>query len=170
MGLEKLENIKLDTRKGNSQFSGEEKKIIKSLYNKYVGEKKQFNSNCNSCYVDAFIQLTLLNKNNMEERKFILKEGTLIQSFDIEKMYNNSNMSDEDAVRLLRKSPAYLKHFKKYPENWMELCGNVQEQPSIEIDTTVADVKMESESVVENSVKTTNEEQVKPFKKKNKKW
>ena len=52
----------------------------------------------------------------------------------------------------------------------MELCGNVQEQPSIEIDTTVAAVKMESESVVENSVKTTNEEQVKPFKKKNKKW
>jgi len=162
MGLEKLENIKLDTRKGNSQFSSEEKKIIKSLYNKYVGEKKQFNSNCNSCYVDAFIQLTLLNKNNMEERKFILKEGTLIQSFDIEKMYNNSNMSDEDAVRLLRKSPAYLKHFKKYPDNWMELCGNVQEQPAIEIDTTVADVKMEAE--------TTSEEQVKPFKKKNKKW
>ena len=106
----------------------------------------------------------------MEERKFILKEGTLIQSFDIEKMYNNSNITDEDAIKLLSKSPAYLKHFKTYPENWMELCGKVQEQPAIEIDTTVEDVKTESESVIENSIENTSEKQAKPFKKKNKKW
>ena len=89
------------------------------------------------------------------EKKFILKAGKLIQSADFENIGEAS--SDESMINALKRSPALIVHFKQVPENWKEICGIEEKDPSEEGDSNKENVS------VLNALRIEREEKVKPF-------
>lgn len=63
----------------------------------------------------------------MSKGKFVMMSGKLIDRSMAKKapfgMYNASNITDEDALALLKASPGYLQYFKEFPDNWKELLA-----------------------------------------------
>lgn len=98
------------------------------------------------------IQKTILQK---MEKKFILKAGKLIQSADFENIGEAS--SDESMINALKRSPALIVHFKQVPENWKEICGIEEKDPSEEGDSS----KKNEEAL--NALQIEREQKVKPF-------
>lgn len=111
------------------------------------------------CIEDLFFLLKRENINQKisekMEKKFILKAGKLIQSADFENIGKAS--SDESMINALKRSPALIVHFKQVPENWKEICGIEEKDPSEEGDSNKENV------FVLNTLRIEREEKVKPF-------
>lgn len=70
------------------------------------------------------------------ERKFLLKDN-IVQYYPAHHChYTNANLTDEIAIEMLSRSPRMISNFEKYPENYLELIGKVEEEATVEQVTT----------------------------------
>jgi hypothetical protein len=136
MILSDIDRKKIQPRKGNSNFTIEEKKFIKSNYEKIEKNhgKINFKGNCNSCYLDAYIMLIKFQNNNKinSMNKFELKAGVVILLHGLGIGYSNHNLTDEIAIMILRRSRSQIKRFAKYPDNWEELVDGKVEKVKVD--------------------------------------
>lgn len=86
----------------------------------------------------VLIESNLKFKQSMEttERKFLLKDN-IVQYYPAHHChYTNANLTDEIAIEMLSRSPRMISNFEKYPENYLELIGKVEEEATVEQVTT----------------------------------
>ncbi len=98
---------------------------IRRLYN-YVTGGKLRRCNCQDLYNDALIIITL-NINKMENRKYKLKRGVVIQVPGTTEVYTHVNLTDEVAKAYLAKYPNKAKLFDAIPEEQREEQLEVKE-------------------------------------------
>jgi hypothetical protein len=116
----KNESTKSDWRnKHNSIEWKEANELNKFLYDKPLNKSV----GC-ECLEDLFLLIKSKRINqqikNKMEKKFLLKEGGVIQS----KLGIISNSTpDEKCIELLTAFPGLSKNFKTLPSNWKELCS-----------------------------------------------
>lgn len=87
---------------------------IRRLYN-YVTGGRLRRCNCQDLYNDALIIITL-NIKKMENRKYKLKRGVVIQVPGTTEVYTHVNLTDEVAQAYLAKYPNKAKLFEAIPE------------------------------------------------------
>ena len=63
------------------------------------------------------------NPGLMEEKKFVIKDNTVISTFGTSLSYTNANITDESAIEILRRNPKTIKWFKTFPDDWQELLN-----------------------------------------------
>jgi uncharacterized protein YifE (UPF0438 family) len=93
-----------------------------SLNRKLFGDSFSKSHNC-GCVEDFFILLRLKREKILKfgfmEKKFILKKGKTIMSFDLGLI--NEHSTDEQYIELIRRNPSQISKFEKFPENWEEI-------------------------------------------------
>lgn len=55
--------------------------------------------------------------------EFSLKKGKVIMLHGFNEVVTKDNLTDAKALEILRKYPAHISSFEKFPENWQELTG-----------------------------------------------
>jgi hypothetical protein len=97
---------------------------------------KEWNVTCRSCYFDcyaALYELTLTNNKtleNMEKLLYYLPKGRLLLDIkEPSKNCTNKNITNELAEWHLKRDPAKIKWFSKFPEDWQERCQLVKDEP-----------------------------------------
>ena len=105
---------------------------IRRLYS-YVTGGKLRRCNCQDLYNDALIIITL-NINKMENRKYKLKRGVVIQVPGTTEVYTHVNLTDEVARAYLAKYPNKVKLFDTIPQE--------EEDKPVEDDQAPAEVKV----------------------------
>lgn len=87
--------------------------------------KMPLNRRCNDCLDDLFFLLKRPSINDKIEtemkRQFQLKKAKLIMQHGCDQLSEHS--TDEELISGLKHSPAIIKYFEYYPENWQEICG-----------------------------------------------
>jgi len=80
--------------------------------------------NCH-CIEDLYFMLknpkVIIKIKNKMEQLFKLRKDTVLTSFDFNTITENS--SDAECIAALKKYPALIKHFSKYPENYLEMVN-----------------------------------------------
>lgn len=102
---------------------------IRRLYEHVTGDKLR-RCNCQDLYNDALILITL-KINKMENRKYKLKRGVVIQVPGTTDVYTHVNLTDDVAKAYLEKYPNKVKLFDAIPEKQPEEQAEEQheEQP-----------------------------------------
>ena len=122
MELEQLETYSIN------EILKDEKLIfaVRDLYKKYSGEHL-----CISCpgaiqsvyyWLRQYNQTNHKNKTNMKNllsEKFILKAGVVLHDYQNSTDYRRETITDEQAEDLLKRTPSAIKHFEKYPEEFV---------------------------------------------------
>lgn len=73
------------------------------------------------CIEDLFIYIKRKTINNNIMNKFKLQKGKVITSFLHPTITEHS--TDAEFIKALKASPATIKFFKEYPENWMDIVN-----------------------------------------------
>lgn len=97
-----------------------------------------FRMNCSSCLIKAFNEIRIELENDYQPTKkimgqFEIKKSTGGRSKQIyidNETFTNDNITDEISIDILKKCPAHIVTFERYPENWKELTGHVGEKKS----------------------------------------
>lgn len=93
-----------------------------ALNRKLFGDSFSKSHNC-GCVEDFFILLRLKREKVLKfgfmEKKFIIKKGKTIMSFDLGLI--NEHSTDEQCIELIRRNPSQISKFEKVPENWEEI-------------------------------------------------
>ncbi len=71
------------------------------------------------------------NPKKMEKKNkyFELKKGVLVPIAGTSEAYSDKNMTDEDAIRILKGNKNAISLFQKYPENWEEMLVAEDKSP-----------------------------------------
>ena len=86
------------------------------LFGKKIGRPK-----CKNRIPDAVIEITLkMRHSKMEINKYMLKRGVVLHFADKGEFYTRINITDKVAIEWLRKYPAQIDKFEKYPEDWQK--------------------------------------------------
>ncbi|WP_379964016.1 hypothetical protein [Epilithonimonas sp. UC225_85] len=93
---------------------------LNQLFNIY---QEFFGETCSTCpsKILGYIQKVKSIKNNtmsQSERKYLLKEGAVIQVFGSSEAYSNANLTDEKAEKLLKENPNRSALFARIPEEF----------------------------------------------------
>lgn len=134
-----------------TEFTLEEKRLIKKIYRDISGKSWK---GCSSCWQTLYMETspeTITNKfTKMSQRKFHLQPGKQIALHGVPTVYTEDNLTDEAAIMILKKSRSHLRFFSQVPENVAELLGDapVQETPA------KAKGKKKTEEVVEETTET----------------
>lgn len=107
---------------------------IRRLYEYVTGDKLR-RCNCQDLYNDALILITL-KIYKMENRKYKLKRGVVIQVPGTTDVYTHVNLTDDVAKAYLEKYPNKVKLFDAIPEEQSE--EQPEEQPLETEDATTA--------------------------------
>ena len=123
------------------------------LINTYFDATKKRIGTCPACFVTMYNYFK--QKNQMETLKkekstcdYELHDQKVIWTGD--KHITNSNLTNEDALGMLKKSKGAHTHFKKLPNNWMEQAGYTKEEL---VDETETKSTIESKSDSEKRAK-----------------
>ena len=66
----------------------------------------------------------------MANQEFKLKENIVIEDRETGELYSKFNMTDEVAIKRLRKYPQTITQFEAYPANWQEIVnGELNKKP-----------------------------------------
>ena len=155
----------------------------KKLKSRYIRiHKKVFLSNlcvtCNSYIRHSFNQFLTLNQSNikiMSNRKFILKEGTVLWIEDHRIHYTNANLTDKIGQQILDMNPIHAKFFETMPDQDQKVSTKKTDTPKDEgktlskMNKTEPKVEVEklegiTEEGVETIMKKINKEIVKYIK------
>ena len=83
---------------------------------------------CMSCPSDvSFMILELKNHYKMTSFKFKKDAACYKYEKGGKVTISNDNLTDENAIKFIKKNPNRINLFSKYPENWVELCGLTNE-------------------------------------------
>ena len=98
-----------------SPYNSEDKQLIRLLYREVLG-KEMRQTNCQSCFHDAVIEIYLhLKKNNdmAKPKKYTLRAGFIIScpTFKGGKIYTNDNLTDEVAEKYIEQFPQQKRFF-----------------------------------------------------------
>lgn len=168
-----ISELKVKANLGNSQFTNEQKASIKKIYEKYFTlTPNQFSSTCNNCYVDAWILINQLNKNQskliqMNNCKFKLpqvKEGempVMIQMHGSPVIASNHNLTDDIAYSFLAKNKKMINYFSVYPSDWEK---GLEEYKKRMASKEKKERKEETRPEVALVVEKTKEDKIKLFK------
>lgn len=100
-------------------FSPSDREFLEKL-NYRLFHKIITQTGCSDCYRDAYLiirnKLKTLNAMPVEAN-YILKNGILLHEFGTSEYYTH-DVSDEVAEYFLKKNPADISLFQKYPEDW----------------------------------------------------
>jgi len=113
-----LKNFIENNTIGEILNNGNKLLLLISYYRRVFGEKCSF---CKKDHITYFNRLKNEGINIMyqiENGLFMLKG---ILTFTGGEMYSNSNITDEIAIKILKKNKVYINKFSKFPENWEEL-------------------------------------------------
>lgn len=92
----------------------ERKAIINRAYREIHG--RPLRANCNTCYIEAVMQLIKFTTTDMKGCKYELKKGVVLQVFgDPTKAVTNANLTDELAEWHLKNNPSCRKFFVTIP-------------------------------------------------------
>lgn len=113
-----------------NKFDSPERITTSALHHSLFGEHLSKSKNC-GCVDDFFSYLNSLKNNtesinqkqNQMESQFLLKKGKAIVLHGMNDMVTKDNLTDAKALAILKKYPAHISSFEKYPENWKELTG-----------------------------------------------
>lgn len=99
----------------DSPYNSEDKQLIRLLYREVLG-KEMRQTNCQSCFHDAVIEIYLhLKKNNdmAKPKKYTLRAGFIIScpTFKGGKIYTNDNLTDEVAEKYIEQFPQQKRFF-----------------------------------------------------------
>lgn len=146
-------------------FSNEDKIFIEKAYRMALN-KFFVRTSCGQCYKDALIEIyTEYRKNktlNMENSKFRLRNGALLQSNILPEVVSFKNLTDELAVKFLYHHPELKEYFAEIPDNLNSLLSKYKK--SLESDKKVSEEEEDVESVAAKNeksleaVKKANEE------------
>ena len=112
---------------------------IRRLYS-YVTGGKLRRCNCQDLYNDALIVITL-NINKMENRKYKLKRGVVIQVSGTTEVYTHVNLTDEVARAYLAKYPNKAKLFEAIPKEEDDKPAEDAQAPAEDAQAPVEDKK-----------------------------
>jgi len=116
--------------KWRNKFDSVERIETSSLHYSLFGEHLSKSKNC-GCIDDFFYYLFSLKNNeqsinqkqNQMNTNFSLKKGKIIMLHGFNEVVTKDNLTDAKALDILRKYPAHISSFEKFPENWQELTG-----------------------------------------------
>lgn len=114
--LNRIEDMKVRFDQ-SGELSSSDKSFIDSYYERILS--KSFNrSNCNQCYRDAFIEIYIYVKQNGIKKmgKYILKREELIHIAGDPQVYTRANLTDDIAIKYLKKYPNAISKFESFPD------------------------------------------------------
>jgi hypothetical protein len=92
----------------------ERKAIINRAYREVHG--RPLKANCNTCYIEAVMQLIKFTTTDMKGCRYELKKGVVLQVFgDPTKAVTNANLTDELAEWHLKNNPSCRRFFVTIP-------------------------------------------------------
>ena len=116
------------------EILGSSNKIIKENINVLAEDYKRITNRnvCKSCATDIQSMINFL-KNEYKVVNFQLKKPFVIYKLQKGSTQTISNqiMSDELAIEFLKIKKERIDLFSKYPENWLELIGEVNQKKEI---------------------------------------
>ncbi|MES2397952.1 MAG: hypothetical protein V4549_18210 [Bacteroidota bacterium] len=68
----------------------------------------------------------------------------------------NDNLTDEKAINILRKCPAHIATFSRYPANWKELVSGVPAEKYETVDQFQQEIKAKKSTFTESKPKIKN--------------
>ncbi len=129
--IDQIEIIKARFDESGELLSSD-KSFIQSYYERVLN--KRFNrSGCGQCYKDAFIEMYIyIKKNGLRDMgQFILKREELLHINGDSQVYTRANITDNIAIKYLKKYPNAITRFESYPDNWEEIIsGEVKKATS----------------------------------------
>lgn len=116
--------------KWRNKFDSVERIETSSLHHSLFGEHLSKSKNC-GCIDDFFSYLNSLKnseqsiniKQKQMESQFELKKGKVIMLHGFNEVVTKDNLTDAKALAILKKYPAHISSFQKFPDNWQELTG-----------------------------------------------
>lgn len=108
------------------------------MRNAYASETRQTLGNCGSCWATAYLYFTNYKQNKQKQMekqksKFVIKAGGQIHCQHA--VYTNDNITDEEAIALLKHNKKNIGHFESFPDNWQELLEEPA-KPALETTST----------------------------------
>ena len=129
---ELLEKVKLSEstkNKWRNDFQSEEWRNANTLNKHLFGITLNQSKGC-QCLEDLFFMLNKESIKNKVMNQFKLKKGRVITSFLHSTITEDS--SDAEFIKALKASPATIKFFESYPENWEEIVsGKKKRKPKV---------------------------------------
>ena len=130
--LTKIEDMKVRFD-DSGELSSSDKSFIESNYERILS-KRFSRQGCGQCYKDAFVEIYIhIKKNGIKTMgKFILKREVVLHIAGDSNVYTRANITDEVAVKYLRKYPQAISQFEVYPDDWENIKSNPISNPPIE--------------------------------------
>jgi hypothetical protein len=114
---------------------------------------------CSSCAMDAYIELTHIKPTDydMEEKLYEIFAGAIYDP-TVDDHFNNTTLTDEISERILKHNKAYIKHFRKFPEDWEKRVANADN------DEKTAELVLAAVALIEADPTTTKAAVVKALR------
>jgi hypothetical protein len=114
---------------------------------------------CSSCAMDAYIELTHIKPTDydMEEKLYEIFAGAIYDP-TVDDHFNNTTLTDEISERILKHNKAYIKHFRKFPEDWEKRVANADS------DEKTAELVLAAVALIEADPTTTKAAVVKALR------
>lgn len=122
--IKRVQRSESTLSKWRNDYSSQEWQDASSLNAYFFGLPLNKSKGC-ECIEDLFIHLKYVNIQSIitmeSNRKFELKEGIVIPLHGCRPV--SSKSPEEALIALLKASPAHIKFFTKYPDNWEEVIS-----------------------------------------------
>ena len=104
-----------------AKLTEEQKTAIEQVYNHYG--RNFTKRNCNGCYENAYLYIKskLTKSTIMEETRLFTLAGRRLAMHGVADVLTSANCTNERCLTILKKTPAAIKFFETYPDNWKEL-------------------------------------------------
>ena len=156
--IDKFKKIGIDAIVKDDALSAE----FSSYYYLLYGEK--ICVGCRGVIRNKFDELINMNQeklNKMSSRKFVMIANKLIDRSMAKSapfgMYNAKNITDEDALALLKAHIGYIEYFEQYPKDWEKLAAEYVPDEAPEEATEVTEDAPEATEVVEGETNENEE-------------
>ena len=109
-------------------FSSSDRELLEELNQQFFG-KRITHTGCGDCYRDAYVIIynKLKREGNMPKvSEYRIRPGEVVHFFG-ESEYYTLDVSSEVAERCLRKNPADIIKFDRYPEDWEKRISDAKE-------------------------------------------
>ena len=117
----------------------DEKSFILQAYYRATGER--LTNGCSNCFAKVFQYFNSINFKQMTEMRFRLKEGKKIMLHGMGDVLTNANLTNEKAIRILKRTPAAIKFFDFYPNDWRQICGVTEQAAPVSVPADPAPVE-----------------------------
>lgn len=128
MDIEKIKSQAFAKRVANYNTDPTIQRELQEIHLKLF--KVNFRVNCGNCIKQAYVDIraklneSITNQTKKSMSEFELKKGVNGDSKQIHfehDIITNDNITDESAIRILKKMPGHIVTFSKFPENWRDI-------------------------------------------------